>query len=335
MLRPHPSASLPGRSRPLRVVLLGLGTVGRGVWERLRFEPGRFELVRAVARDPAKHVAAGLPRELLSANPWDALNLPADVVVEALGGESPAEGVLHAALLHGRRVVTANKLAVVAGWATLRPWAEGHAPRLRFSAAVGGEVPVLETLREVAQRDSVRSLRGVLNGTCNFVLDRVAEGRDYAAALAEAQALGFAEHDPSADVTGYDAECKLRLAAWAGFGRAPECIVRRGIEGVTVARRSGDGALLRLVAELELVDGAVHGCIAPRWCATGDYLAGARGEENRVEIETAGGKRIRLAGRGAGREPTASAVMSDLDALWREHAAPASAGTTAWNAACA
>jgi homoserine dehydrogenase len=330
----HPRSSTSHTPRPLRVALLGLGNVGRGVWDRLRAEPGRFELVRAIVRDPARHAAAGVPRDLLSSDPWDALRVPAEVVVEALGGESPAAGVLHAALLHGRRVVTANKLAVVAGWAAFQPWAEGRAPRLRFSAAVGGEVPVLETLHDVARHDAVRSLRGVLNGTCNFVLDRVAEGRDYAAAVAEAQALGFAEPDPAADVSGYDAECKLRLAAWAGFGRAPDSLVREGIEGVTAARRPGDGALLRLVAELALEGGALHGRIGPRWCRAGDYLAAARGEENRVEIETSSGARIRLAGRGAGREPTASAVASDLDAVWQEHAAllatGAKAGTVAY-----
>lgn len=330
----HPG-SLRQPARPLRVVLLGLGNVGRGVFERLRADPARFEVVRAVVRDPARHAAAGVPASLLSTNPWDALNVAADVVVEALGGESPAAGVLHAALLRGRRVVTANKLAVVAAWPALRPWAEGQAPRLRFSAAVGGEVPVIETLLDLARRGSVRRLRGVVNGTCNFVLDRIAAGESYAAALAEAQALGFAEPDPTADVSGLDAECKLRLAAWAAFGRWPDTLERAGIENTTSARRAGDGAALRLVAELECLDDRLVGRIAPQWCPPEDYLAGARGEENRVEIVAASGERIRLAGRGAGRWPTTASVLGDLDAVWQEHAAWRQHGFQGWRLATA
>lgn len=321
MSRANHPVSLRHPAHPLRVVLLGLGNVGRGVFERLQADPARFEIVRAVVREPLRHAAAGVPSKILSANPWDALNVAADVVVEALGGESPAAGILHAALLRGRRVVTANKLAVVAGWPALRPWAEGQAPRLRFSAAVGGEVPVIETLLDLARRDSVRRLRGVLNGTCNFVLDRIAAGEDYAAALAEAQARGFAEPDPTADVSGLDAECKLRLAAWAAFGRWPEALDRAGIENTQRARRASDGAALRLVAELERVGDRLVGRVAPQWCPPKDYLAGARGEENRVEITTVAGERIRLAGRGAGRWPTTASVLGDLDAVWREHSA--------------
>jgi homoserine dehydrogenase len=313
LLRPSP--------RPLRVVLLGLGNVGRGVFDRLLAEPHHFEVLRVVVRDPARHAAANVPAALLSSNPWDALNLPADVVIEALGGESPAAEILHAALLRGRRIVSANKLAVVAGWPALHSWAEGRAPQLRFSAAVGGEVPVLETLSELAQRSRVRSVRGVLNGTCNFVLDRISAGLGYGAAVAEAQSLGFAEPDPAADVSGLDAECKLRLAAWAAFGRWPDAVRREGIEGTLSARRAGDGHVLRLVAQAERAGGRLAGSVAPRWCAPDDYLAGARGEENRVEIVTDSGERIRLAGKGAGRAPTTAAVFGDLDALWREHAA--------------
>ena len=316
---PHGGSHRPF-PRPLRVVLLGLGTVGRGVFERLRADPARFEVVRAVVRDPSRHVAASVPRVLLSTNPWDALNVPADVVVEALGGESAA-AILHAALLRGRRVVSANKLAVASGWPALRPWAEGGAPRLRFSAAVGGEVPVLETLLGLAQRAQVRALRGVLNGTCNFVLDRIAAGQGYHAAVAAAQSLGFAEPDPTADVSGLDAECKLRLASWAAFGRWPQAVEREGIEGTTLARRESDGRVLRLVARAERAGERLDCRVAPEWCAPDDYLAGARGEENRVEIVTANGERIRLEGKGAGRWPTTSAILGDLDALWREHAA--------------
>ncbi len=135
------------RAAPLRVVLLGLGTVGRGVYERLSAQPDRFEVVRAVVRDPAGHIAAGVPAPLLSTNPWDAINEEADVIVEALGGEFPATEVILASLLAGRSVVTANKAAVAAHWDSFAPFAAGPAPRLRLSAAAGGAVPAARSRR--------------------------------------------------------------------------------------------------------------------------------------------------------------------------------------------
>src|SRR5690606_23719057 len=120
-------------SEPLKVVLLGLGTVGRGVYERLAAAPRHFEVVRIVVRDPSRHAASGVPAALLSQNPWDAVNAHADVVVEALGGESPAAEVLLAALLAGRRVVTANKAALAPHWNAFAPFATGELPALLAS----------------------------------------------------------------------------------------------------------------------------------------------------------------------------------------------------------
>jgi homoserine dehydrogenase len=297
------------RLAPLRVVLLGLGTVGRGVYERLRAQPERFELVRAVVRHRERHVAAGVPPELLSTNVWDAINEDADVVIEALGGEFPAAEVLLAALAAGRRVITANKSAIAPHIDAFAPYACAADPKLRFSAAAGGAVPVLETLER--QQDVV-ALRGVLNGTCNFVLDRLADGVSYDEALAEAQSLGFAELDPSSDVSGLDAEFKLRLCARAAFGAAPGALARAGIDALGVAGPGAPGQVLRLIAELQRTDGGLQARIAPRWLPEGDFLAGARGEENRVEIRLAGGDSLQLSGKGAGRWPTTASVMGDL-----------------------
>ena len=221
---PHATRVGPGPSRleaaprtaALRVVLLGLGTVGRGVYERLVAQPDRFEVVRAVVRDRARHVASGVPAQLLSTDPWEAVNQEADVVVEALGGELPAAELILASLLAGRRVVTANKAAVAAHWERFAPFATGPSPRLRLSAAAGGAVPLLESLARESAARRIVSLRGVLNGTCNYVLDRIEAGASYDEALAEAQSLGFAEADPHADVSGLDAARKLQLCALLG-----------------------------------------------------------------------------------------------------------------------
>jgi homoserine dehydrogenase len=316
----HATVVGPGPSRlhaappaaPVKVVLLGLGTVGRGVYERLRAQPERFELVRAVVRDPAKHAASGIPASLLSSNPWDAVNADAEVVVEALGGEFPAAEVLLAALLAGRRVVTANKAAVAPHWETFAPFTQGADPRLRLSAAAGGAVPVLEAIGREGATRRIIALRGVLNGTCNYVLDRIAQGASYAEALGEAQSLGFAEPDPAADVSGLDAAHKLRLCAQAAFGHAPAGIERRGIDRLDECPPGTPGTTLRLVADLALGSGGLNGRVAPVWLPQEHFLAGARGEENRVEIGFEDGTVLRLAGKGAGRWPTTASVLGDL-----------------------
>jgi len=307
----------PTRVAPLRIVLLGLGTVGRGVYERLAALPERFEIVRAVVRDTAKHVAAGVPRQLLSTNPWDAVNLEADIVVETLGGELPTAEVLLASLLAGRRVVTANKAAIAAHWDSFARFTCGPAPALRLSATAGGAVPVLETLRRLAGGGRVVALRGVLNGTCNYLLDRLADGADWDEAVAEAQVLGFAEPDPAADVSGLDAEFKLRLCAVRLFGRLPDDITRHGIEGVDL-REAGDDRVTRQVATLELGAQGLLARVAPEALDRRDFLAAARGEENRVEIRTSDGEVLRLAGKGAGRWPTTASVLGDVWEIARE-----------------
>ena len=320
----HSTLVGPGPSRledapvpaPLRVVLLGLGTVGRGVYERLRAQPARYEVVRALVRDPARHVASGIPAALLSTQPWDVVAEDADVVIEALGGEFPAADLLFAALLAGRHVVTANKAAVVADRDRLAPFATGTHPRLRLSAAVGGSLPVLETLARADLPGRPVSLRGVLNGTCNFVLDRVADGVSLADALAAAQAQGFAEPDPTDDVSGLDVERKLRLCAEFGLGHAPARATRCGIDAALPAAEPGH--VLRLVGSLRLVDDALETRVTPRWLPADDFLAGARNEENRAEILLDDGTVIRLAGKGAGRLPTTAAVIGDLCHLARD-----------------
>ena len=332
----HATRVGPGPSRletaapaaPLRVVLLGLGTVGLGVYERLQACPDRFEVVRAVVRNPSRHAAAGIPATLLSTNPWDAINVEADLVVEALGGEFPAAEVLLAALIAGRRVVTANKAAIAPHWESFAPFTRGEEPPLALSAAVGGAVPALEAIGRERVTRRVTGLRGVLNGTCNYVLDRIAGGASYDEALGEAQALGFAEPDPAADVSGLDAEHKLRLCAQAAFGHGPVTVSTSGIDRLDAVPNGASGEVLRLVAEATWIDGVLEARVAPVWLPGDSFLAGARGEENRLELLFEDGATLRLSGKGAGRWPTTAAVMGDV---W-EHVRAAEAGDRRWQA---
>jgi homoserine dehydrogenase len=317
----EPSNVAPRRvdapAAPLGIVLLGLGTVGLGVYRHLAARPDLFDVRRVVVRDTARHRGDGVSVERLSTNLWQAINEPADLVIELIGGVEPAGDVVHAALLRGRTVISANKALLATRWDTFERYTRAPLPGLRFSAAVGGSLPVLETVRRIAADAQITRVRAVLNGTCNFVIDEVACGATFARAVALAQASGFAEADPSIDLSGTDALQKLSLIARTAFGAVPtatrtEC---RGIEHVTpavIAEAQARGSGVRLVATCTNREGVLRAQVRPEELAATDFLTGARHEANRVEIDTADGETWRLAGKGAGRWPSALAVMADV-----------------------
>lgn len=313
-----PGITAPASSAPLRIVLLGLGTVGLGVYRHLSARPDLFDVRRVVVRDIEKHRGDGVPGERLSTNLWQAINEPADLVIELLGGIEPAGDVVHAALLRGRTVITANKALIATRWDTFERHARAPHPRLRFSAAVGGSLPVLETLERLAADGPIERVRAVINGTCNFVLDELAHGETLADAIALAQRQGFAEADPSLDLAGVDAAQKLSLIARAACGIAPDpaAIPRKGIGHLApaaVVAAHARGQRIRLVASCVRERGTIRARVRPEVLEASDFLAGARREENRIEITAASGTTYRLAGKGAGRWPTALAVMADVD----------------------
>jgi homoserine dehydrogenase len=308
--------------RPIRVVLLGLGTVGLGVYTHLARRPELFEVVRIVVRDVDKpRVAEGahvdVPKDLLATDLLAAITQPAELVIETVGGAGTIGEVVHAALSRGRAVVTANKALLTSHWwDKLARFATGAVPLLRFSAAAGGAVPVLETVAELARHAGIVRVRAVLNGTCNFILDALERGTSFAAAIADAQACGFAEADPRDDLMGLDAARKLELIARAAFGANCHFEANvHGILGVTgsqavLARQRNRN--LRLVAACECDGAYVRGSVDLQELPAGDFLAAARAEENRVEIVTRTTAAVRLAGKGAGRWPTALSVLSDV-----------------------
>lgn len=243
------------------------------------------------------------------------------VVVDALGAGEPALAVALAALCGRRTLVSANKGNLAAHWQRFGLDRRSDTPRVRLSASVGGGVPVLERIERLKHRSSIVAVRAVLNGTCNYVLRRMQDGVPYAEALREAQARGFAEADPGLDVSGQDAASKLTLLALFAFSEAPVAIEREGIERIGAAAIDAardSGGALKLVASLERRGGVLRGRVEPQLVFAADYLAGARLEENRFEIVLRNGEVIRMRGRGAGRWPTATAVMGDLWSLRRE-----------------
>jgi homoserine dehydrogenase len=313
---------------PLNLAIAGLGTVGAGVLRLLRsngeliaLRGGRELTIAAVsARDAGK--ARGLD---LSCMRWcdDAVAMAADpaidVVVELIGGsEGVARYVVETALAHGKHVVTANKALMAQHGSALARLAEGSDRVLAFEAAVAGGIPAIKTLREGLAANRVTRLYGILNGTCNYILTTMREtGREFAAVLAEAQALGYAETDPSFDVDGVDAAHKLAILTSLAFGSEVD-FASIHIEGVRhVSALDIDfaaelGYRIKLLGIARLTERGVEQRVHPCMVPLATPIAAVDGVFNAVVAECDFAGRIVLEGRGAGAEPTASAVVADL-----------------------
>jgi homoserine dehydrogenase len=293
-----PLPSLPAPARPLRVALLGHGTVGGGVYRRMLELPAHFSVTGVAVRDRRRHEIATDDRC------WRVLQKPCDVVVELIGGTSLAAHVIDASLERGRHVVTANKAVMALHGPRLEALARARGVHLLYSASVGGAMPALETVRRLS--GPLQSLSGVLNGTCNFVLDELERGVSFREAVEAAQRAGYAEQDPTLDLDGTDAAQKLVVLARAAFGNAPPLARKIGIQGLSsrlVRAARARGNAIRLVASCTRERAEVAPCELP----LSHPLAGCAGAENRLLVDN-----LLLRGAGAGRWPTAQAVIADL-----------------------
>ena len=274
--------------------------------------PEHFDVAGIAVRDLHKPRPDHVPRELLVDDPWCLLAMPVDVVVELIGGIEPAASLIGAALEDGLHVVTANKEVLAVRGPYLQETARCRGVELKYSASVGGAVPVLERLRALPP-GSVASVQGIVNGTCNFVLDQLAQGLELDAAVRRAQEQGFAEADPGKDLSGADSAHKLTIIARCAFGAdlEPGEIATTGIEHLDpkqVLACRARGVAVRLVASCSEANGKVRAAVRPVELPEGNFLAGARGAENRLRIRLRDGRSIRLSGKGAGGVPTSLAV---------------------------
>ncbi|MBX3405320.1 MAG: hypothetical protein KF869_01045 [Phycisphaeraceae bacterium] len=308
---------------PLRVGLLGLGTVGSGVLALLGAMPDRFRVVGAVCRDHRAAEARGVDPRILQRDA-EGLVPECDVIVEALGGLEPAATIVRRALRRGVHTVSANKRMLAAHLPALRACATAGGAMLRFGAAVGGAAPVLEAAEALAD-GGIIGFQGVLNGTTNFVLDSLRAGSTLEGALALARARGLAEADPSRDLSGADAADKLALVLGV-CTRGAEFIDPRDIECepfplAAPAHRPGR-AVVRQIGKLDLTVSPARARVGLRELHAAHPLADVLAEENAAAFTLRDGTVRVVRGTGAGRWPTAEAVVADLLDIWRDSAAP-------------
>jgi homoserine dehydrogenase len=320
---PEPQAAprvTTGVGTRCRVALAGFGTVGRSVARLLQDASGEVELVAILNRDVDRKRVDWVDEAVQWTDSIDdILERPIDVFIELIGGRSPAEDWIRRALTHGISVVTANKQVIAHEGPSLLGLAEAHDCHLRFEAAVAGGVPVIRAIESGLAGDRLTRVAGILNGTCNYILTRMErEGTAFSDALGEAQTLGFAEANPSQDIDGLDAQAKLAILAMVALGiqAPPDAIATRSIGAVEAvdfqyARRLG--CTIRQVAWAQRHgDFELRAGVGPTLVPVDSPLAAVNGSENLVAIQGQFGGETTFGGRGAGGDPTAVAVLSDV-----------------------
>ncbi len=317
-------------NKPLRVGLAGVGTVGGGVVrlltenaERITAQAGRPIMLAAVSALQQPDLPTGIRWES------DAVALAQspelDVVVEAIGGyEGIARKVVETALKNGKHVVTANKALLAHHGFALAQLAEQQSVTLLWEAAVGGAMPVVRGIRDALSGDVITGIEGILNGTCNYILSTMTEtGRAFADVLADAQAQGFAEADPSTDVDGFDTAHKITLLAALAFGRQPDLagVALAGIRTITSADIQAareEGQVIKLLAHASLTpEGRLMQWVRPCRVPQDSRFGATNGSFNALSVTARYADTLFFSGRGAGSLPTASAVVSDLVTLAR------------------
>jgi len=320
-------AMAPTADERVRVGILGCGNVGGALVrlihdnaEVLQARAGvRIEVAKVVVRDLGRDRGLPLPADAFTTDAAAVVHDPdIDVVVEVMGGIEPARSLIADALAAGKPVITANKELIATHGREVFEAAQRAGVDILFEASVGGGIPLIRPLRESLAGDRIRRITGIVNGTTNFILTKMTdEGASFADALAEAQALGFAEADPTADVEGFDAAAKVAIIASIAFGAevVASDVYREGITSLTaadIASAADLGYVVKLLAVAEESGGEVAVRVHPAMVPVRHPLAAVRDSFNAVFIEGEAVGELMLYGRGAGGGPTASAVLGDL-----------------------
>ena len=321
--------TVESQGRVVRIGVLGCGNVGAAFVRLVEQQSSvieqrtgvRLEIVSVAVRNMSRDRDVQLSEGLLTRDAHSVVADPnVDLVVEMIGGIEPARELISSALAAGKPVVTANKELLANVGTELYAAADAAGVDLLFEAAVAGGVPVIRALRESLRGEPVSRVMGIINGTTNFILTKMTEeGAEYAAALSEAQHLGFAERDPTADVEGFDAGAKAAILASIAFGAKVVAgdVYHEGISRVTaadiaVAKRLGYVIKLLGIAERDRVSGEIAVRVHPAMVPNTHPLASVRASYNAVFIEGDAVGSLMFYGRGAGGNPTASAVLGDV-----------------------
>ncbi len=294
----------------LRVAMMGCGSVGGGVYRRIKANPERFEMVKIMIRDKQKYLDQGYKDHELTTDYQDLVEAKPDIFVDVSGPIEPPLEYTKDMLARGVHVVSANKQAIAAGGQALLDHAKANNRILQFSSAAGGGMPVLEMcIREAGRITRVEAL---LNGTTNFMLDEISAGLSYDEALKIAQDKGYAEADPSSDVGGADAGAKIRLVSLLGFGKeiTLDDIPRDTIENFE-APETIKGAIKR-VSKVTKTEAGIEAKLELKDLSLNNFIAQARAEEAHAVFHFDDGDVYKIRGKGAGRWPTTESVMADL-----------------------
>lgn len=321
------------KDQTVNVGILGVGTVGTGVAKILLTEQrllesrcaARFRLKAAADIDWSRDRGLNWDGVELTTDPTKATDDPEiDIVVETIGGEEPAFSLISRALRNRKHVVTANKALVATRGRELFATASEYGVDLLFEASVGGGIPIVKGIREGLVANTIHAIYGILNGTCNYILTKMHEdGLEFSEALSQAQEKGFAEADPTLDISGVDAAHKLTILASLASSSVVDfsALHVEGIEQITaldIAFAKDFGYTIKLLAVCRCVDGKLDLRVHPTMVPNSHLLAAVRNELNAIFVRGSYVRETMFYGPGAGQEPTASAIVSDLVDLSRD-----------------
>lgn len=314
--------------KTIKIGLLGMGNIGTGTYKTLEMNrneieatlDAKVEIVKILERDTERDRGIEVPKEKFTSNPDDIFKDPEiDIVIELLGGIEPATTFILTAMENGKHVVTANKAAIAANYHKMMDTAKANNVLFKFEASVGGGIPILGTLTGPLRANKFEEVLGILNGTTNYILTMMTqEGVDYESALKDAQALGFAEADPTADVEGLDAANKLTILMALMFDKyvAPQDIPTTGITKITkeqIEEARAKDCKIKLIAYAKRLDnGEIEYAVRPMNISNSHPLASINKEFNAVFVKGNAVDDLMFYGKGAGPLPTGSAVLGDV-----------------------
>lgn len=316
------------RLPPLRVAVAGLGTIGEGAALRIAADTHDYRLCAALVRDAAKRRLDAFSGAVIADRVETLLATKPDVIIEALPDGAAGRTLIKAALGRGISIVTANKQAIAGEMAALTALAGQTGAAFRYSPSVGGGAPLVETVARAAASGKVRTIEAVLNGTVNFILTSLAAGVPFGEAVRRAQIAGFAEPDPSADLSGADARAKIAILSFVAFGReiALDAIAVEPLTAEKAAAFAAAGGVVKQLATLEDKNGALAARVAFTRVDADPFWRSAEWEANALRAALDDGRLFEARGKGAGRRPTVESILADLGDIRRAQANKAAAG---------